>query len=280
MARRTRSATTICTSNGDAQKRSYTPEIKTNVLKEAACHVIDVWAWRYGKDREWKSVRECKMEIANHIIKIKKDGRLLQEVAFGDIDCVYNYITSSRLIVGTTTGSAMFLSLDKKDHARFQELMQVFGVNSKPVSYGEFFRQQKSLIFPAFPVDWKVTSWVEQNKASQGSSAAGSGSGTPTAGQTSEAELMMKLQQQLEELKTKNTTLSNEMNRLHECQKQQRLLHHPHIVTAAPFTPDLYQTCQYTFAVPQERVPDKYHTRVPYGALPGDRWYSVDGARN
>eukprot|EP01064_Diplonema_japonicum_P034193 TRINITY_DN700_c2_g1_i2.p1 TRINITY_DN700_c2_g1~~TRINITY_DN700_c2_g1_i2.p1 ORF type:complete len:301 (+),score=60.06 TRINITY_DN700_c2_g1_i2:70-903(+) len=267
MTRRTRSATTFSKAGGDSQKRAYTPEIKkTDAPNKVAgvndAHVIDVWAWRYGKDREWKSVRECKMKIANYYIRIFKGEKLLQEVPFGDVKCVFNYITSARLIIGVHKGHAMFLSLDKKDHSRFQELMTMYGLNSKPVSYGEFFRQQKSLIFPALPVVEGV---------SQGSSAAGSGSGTPTQSAEepeTEQTLLRQLQQQLEDLKTKNVSLNYEMSRLNETRP--RLLHHPHIATTAPCTPQAYTTLADPLTVPYPLQQYRYNPKLggPMGPFP------------
>eukprot|EP00754_Rhynchopus_humris_P013612 Rhum_TRINITY_DN14334_c9_g1::Rhum_TRINITY_DN14334_c9_g1_i2::g.81998::m.81998 len=125
--------------------------------------VLPVWAWRYGKDRNWKSVRECKITLEHEALTVTNGARVLQRIAYGDVQMTYNYVTSARLIISSRAGVAMFLSLDKNDHQTFMKMLQKVGLPSREVSYGEFFRQQKWLTFPDLPQEPIASEIAEAN---------------------------------------------------------------------------------------------------------------------
>ena len=189
------------------------------VLKDVE---VNVWAWRYGKDREWKSIRECVMKIGEQRIVVMKGDDVLQEIAFSNLEHAYNYATSSRVIISARSGYAMFLSLDKKYHIWFKKCMQANNLPSTEVSYGVFFRQQKSLSFPPAPC-------YELNDG-----------GSQQSSQESNPDEVLQLQAQLDALKQRNSQLNHQLNHM------QHIHRHPH---------QPRQQLPEAFCLPQRHIP-------------------------
>ena len=202
---------------------------------------LPVWAWRYGKERDWKSVRECKISLEDRTVAVLDSKRVLQRIAHADVQMTYNYVTSGRLIISSRAGVAMFLSLDKSNHQAFMKMLQGAGLPSREVSYGEFFRQQKCLTFPLLPQEPVESEIAEANappaqpkakerrgrttRAAAATAAPSERAGAQPKEQTAapgggggstatEMALVQQLQQQLQELQLCNSRLTQEVSRL------------------------------------------------------------------
>eukprot|EP00754_Rhynchopus_humris_P013603 Rhum_TRINITY_DN14334_c6_g1::Rhum_TRINITY_DN14334_c6_g1_i1::g.81972::m.81972 len=51
---------------------------------------LPVWAWRYGKERDWKSVRECRISLEDSTVAVLDAKRVLQRIAHADVQMTYN----------------------------------------------------------------------------------------------------------------------------------------------------------------------------------------------
>eukprot|EP00755_Sulcionema_specki_P009130 Sspe_Gene.6197::Locus_2082_Transcript_1_1_Confidence_1.000_Length_1159::g.6197::m.6197 len=184
-----------------AEARSGKEDSVTAV--EGSEFTIPVWAWRFGRDRNWKSKRECMLYIVNNDIMVFKDEALLQSIPISNIGITFDYATSSRLIFGAKVGCSMFISINQQYREPILQFLERRGIPSQKVGYGEFFAQQQRHTFPDGPVEEE----------------------------TSQEQVLKELEKQLDELKKQ----SGELEKIEKTLKQQR----PHAipVSAPPAVP-------------------------------------------